>query len=119
MKIVLVSGNSYDVVYIATIAAGLAFIVLSVLYYTTRSRRVRVTPVYLSGEKEDVVSSVSPSVATLYWGFMKRFARALYDALIGRVHTGSLHDWYKFLSSWLSWLLLLAIVVFVLILVVG
>lgn len=100
--------DTFALAYTVTLAAAAAFAVAAAAYYSLRSARARETPVYLSGEPEGVVGSVSPSVGALYWGFMRRFARELYEALTEWVHTGSLHDWYHFLSSWLSFLLLAA-----------
>jgi hypothetical protein len=101
----------------ATIASGIAIgvsAVLTILYYSLKTKTNRVTDVYLSGEPENVVSMIMPSIAALYWGFIKRFAKSLYKALVDKVHTGSLHDWYKFISSWFALLILLAIIALVL-----
>jgi hypothetical protein len=101
----------------ATIASGIAIgvsAVLMTLYYSLKTKTSRVTDVYLSGEPENVVSMIMPSIAALYWGFIKRFAKSLYKALIDKVHTGSLHDWYKFISSWFALLILLAVIALVL-----
>lgn len=106
--------DTFKIIYITTIVTGFIFSVLLLLYYVLKSNRARITSVYLSGEGENVVSHITPSVGSLYWGFIKRFARALYRSLVEKVHTGSLHDWFKFLSSWFSILLLLAVIVFVL-----
>lgn len=110
--------NPYEAVFITTLLTGVTLAVLTALYYSLKSKRTRVTPVYLSGEPESVVVLVTPSIASLYWGFMKKFAKSLYDVLVNKVHTGSLHDWYKFLTSWLSLLLILAILIFTVALVV-
>jgi len=104
--------SPYQAVSISAALLGLVLLVAAVLYYVFKSKRSRETPVYLSGEGEDVVSMIVPSVASLYWGFMKRFAKSLYKALIEKVHTGSLHDWYKFISSWFGALLLISILVY-------
>jgi len=109
--------------YIAvTISAGLVALLLAVitlLYYTLKSRVNRYSDLYLSGEPESVVSMLSPSIMALYWGFMRRFARSLYSVLVSRVHTGSLHDWYKFISSWFSLLLLASVIAFTVLLLLG
>ncbi|MCY0868172.1 MAG: sodium:proton antiporter [Desulfurococcus sp.] len=96
--------------------SGVILLVLSILYYTLKSRRVRVSEAYLSGEGEDVVGELSPGVGSLYFSFMKRFAGSLYKVLTERVQTGSLHDWFNFISSWLGLLVLLAIVALILML---
>jgi hypothetical protein len=111
--------NPYEVVYVTTLATGLIVLLLIAIYYALRSRRIRSTSVYLSGEPESVVSSITPSIASLYWGFMKKFAKSLYKLLVERVHTGSLHDWFKFLSSWFSLLLIIAIIIFMIALLTG
>jgi hypothetical protein len=98
---------------------GLSILTVSLLYYALKSKRIRVTNVYLSGEPESVVSSVTPSVSSMYWGFMKRFAKSIYRVLVEGVHTGSLHDWYRFLSSWLALLVLLAVIVFIASIIAG
>ncbi|MEM4717976.1 MAG: sodium:proton antiporter [Desulfurococcaceae archaeon] len=106
--------DTFKVIYITTIATGFIFSILLLLFYVLKSNRTRITSVYLSGEGENVVSHITPSVGSLYWGFIKRFAKTLYRSLVEKVHTGSLHDWFKFISSWFSILLLLAIIVFML-----
>lgn len=111
--------NPYELVYATTLIMGFIAIVLTLLYYGLKSRGVRNTSVYLSGEPESVVSSITPSIASLYWGFMKKFAKSLYRILVEKIHTGSLHDWFKFLSSWFSVLLIIAIIVFILALLAG
>jgi len=111
--------DPFTLVYIVTLAAAVALAAAATAYYALKSKRVRETPVYLSGEPEMVVSNVSPSVGSLYWGFMKRFAQRLYEALTEWVHTGSLHDWYRFLSSWLGFLLLAALAAGILALLIG
>lgn len=107
----MILDNPIDVALAATAASALAFLALAALYFAVRPWGVRRTEAYLSGEGERVVSNLSPSVGALYWGFIRRFARELYEVLLGKVHTGSLHDWYRFISSWLAILLLLAVVV--------
>lgn len=106
-------------VFISTLLMTVVAILTSIIYYTVRSKRVRETETYLSGESENVVSMIIPSVAALYWGFMKRFAHNLYRTLLERVHTGSLHDWYKFISSWLGLLLVLSLVLFTVYVLLG
>jgi hypothetical protein len=99
-----------EALYLVTLLLGVIVLALIVVYYGLRSKRVRYTTTYLSGEPESAVSSISPSIASLYWGFMRRFAKTLYRHLVESVHTGSLHDWYRFLSSWLALLLLMSII---------
>ncbi len=111
--------SPYEVVYVTTLVTGFIVLLLITIYYALRSRRIRNTSVYLSGEPESVVSSITPSIASLYWGFIKKFAKSLYKVLVERVHTGSLHDWYKFLSSWFSLLLIIAIIAFILTSLIG
>jgi len=111
--------DPFTLVHVVTLAAVAAFAAAAAAYYALKSRRARETPVYLSGEPERVVSNVSPSVGALYWGFIRRFARGLYEALTEWVHTGSLHDWYRFLSSWLSFLLLAALAAGIIALLIG
>ncbi|MEM4481239.1 MAG: sodium:proton antiporter [Desulfurococcaceae archaeon] len=102
--------SPYEAVYLTTVSAGLVLALLIFMYYLLKGKRVRETPVYLSGEPEVVVSSTTPSVGSLYWGFIRKFAKSIYSALIEKIHTGSLHDWYRFISSWLSILIITAIV---------
>jgi len=109
----------YEAVAISAGVVALLLLVAVVLYYALKSRITRISDVYLSGEPESVVSTLSPSVAALYWGFMKRFARSIFNTLTSRVHTGSLHDWYKFISSWLGVLILISVVIFTVILLTG
>ncbi|MGC8953132.1 MAG: sodium:proton antiporter [Desulfurococcus sp.] len=96
--------------------SGLTLLVAATLYYLLKSRSVRTTELYLSGEGENVVSNLSPGVGSLYYGFMKRFAKNLYRVLAESVHTGSLHDWFNFIASWLGLLVLIAILVLILML---
>ncbi|MFZ8782979.1 MAG: sodium:proton antiporter [Desulfurococcaceae archaeon] len=111
--------SPYEAVTISAGVVALLLVVVTALYYSLKSRTTRISDVYLSGEPESVVSQLSVGVAALYWGFMKRFARVVFSTLTTRVHTGSLHDWYKFISSWFSLLLLISIVVFTVFLVIG
>lgn len=111
--------DPYTAVFISTSFAVILILFTSSIYYLLKSRRVRETPVYLSGEPENVVSMITPSIASLYWGFMMRFAKSLYEALVKKVHTGSLHDWYRFISSWLGILLMLLIVIYIIYTVTG
>lgn len=106
----MVLTNPVEALYLVTLLLGVVLLVLIVIYYSLKSKRIRYTTTYLSGEPESVVSSISPSIASLYWGFMRRFAKTLYRHLVESVHTGSLHDWYRFLSSWLALLLVMAII---------
>jgi len=102
----------YELVFLVTLSTLLALAFLALLYYSLKSKRLRLTTVYLSGEPENVVSSITPSVASLYWGFMKKFAKSLYNVLVEKVHTGNIYDWFKFISCWLSVLLIVAVAVF-------
>ena len=111
--------NPYIAVAISTGLTTISLIVVTLLYYMLKSRINRYSDIYLSGEPESVVSMLTPSIMALYWGFIKRFAKTLYNVLIIRVHTGSLHDWYKFISSWFSLLILISIVVFTALLLTG
>lgn len=104
--------DPFQTVLYVTIATGIVLGALLIIYSLISSKRVRTTAVYLSGEGEEIVSQLTPSIASLYWGFVKRFARSLYRSLVETIHTGSLHDWFKFISSWLSILILVAIVVY-------
>ncbi|MEM1639153.1 MAG: sodium:proton antiporter [Desulfurococcaceae archaeon] len=110
--------NPYELIYMITLITGFITIVLALLYYALKSKEARVTTVYLSGESESVIAWITPSIASLYWGFMKKFARSIYRVLVEKIHTGSLHDWFKFISSWFSILLITAIIVFILTLLV-
>ncbi|MEL9908362.1 MAG: sodium:proton antiporter [Desulfurococcus sp.] len=96
--------------------SGLTLLVVATLYHLLKSKTVRTTELYLSGEGENAVSNLSPGVGSLYYGFMKRFAKNLYRILIESVHTGSLHDWFNFIASWLGLLVLIAILILVLML---
>ncbi len=104
---------------ITTFAMALSILVVFILYYALKSRRVRTSTLYLSGEPENVVSTPTPSIASMYWGFMKRFAKSLYRILVEEVHTGSLHDWARFISSWLAILIILAIIIFIVFVLMG
>lgn len=111
--------DPFIAVSISSVAMCLVLLVAAILYYALKSRRSRETTVYLSGEPESTVSMITPSILALYWGFMKRFARALYKSLVEDVHTGSLHDWYRFISSWLGLLLVLSVLVYIAALLLG
>ena len=111
--------DPFTAVFISTSLVAVLAVFTYALYYLLKSRRVRETTMYLSGEPEEVVSMPAPSVGALYWGFMKRFARSLYKALVESVHTGSLHDWFKFISSWLGFLLILLILIYTVYVLMG
>lgn len=109
MEVVYVVNFSDIVTYTLT-ATALALGASLLIYYTLRSKRERVTEVYLAGEPESAVSMISPSIGALYWGFIRKFAKELYEDLVGELHTGSLHDWLKFISSWFGLLMLIAFI---------
>ncbi len=111
--------DPYMAVAISIGVVALLLVITLLLYYMLKSRTIRISEVYLSGESESVVSMISPSVASLYWGFIKRFAKSIFNVLVTKVHTGSLHDWYKFISSWYGILLLISIVVFTTLMLIG
>ncbi|MEM1880260.1 MAG: sodium:proton antiporter [Desulfurococcaceae archaeon] len=111
--------DPFTAVFISTSLVAFLAIFMYVLYYLLKSKRVRETTMYLSGEPEEVVSMPVPSVGALYWGFMKRFARSLYKVLVESVHTGSLHDWFRFISSWLGFLMVLLILIYTVYMLVG
>lgn len=94
---------------LATGAWALASLALWLVYSALKNKRVRVTGAYLSGEGEEVVSNLSPGVGSLYWGFVKKYAKRVYGVLTERVHTGSISDWFTFISSWLGLLFALSI----------
>ncbi|WP_440059646.1 sodium:proton antiporter [Thermogladius sp. 4427co] len=102
-------GISEAAIYSA-LAMILVFTVFYLLYLAVRNKSVRYTEMYLSAEGEDVVSNPTPSVGGLYWGFVKSYARRLYKILAERVQTGSLVDWFYFISSWLGLLIILSVV---------
>ncbi|MGB9827833.1 sodium:proton antiporter [Thermosphaera chiliense] len=93
---------------------SVSFLVLLIIYQSLKSRVVRETKIYLSGEPEEVVREASPSVGNLYWGFIKKFARSIFNTLINKVQTGSIHEWFSFISSWLGILILLAVLMSIL-----
>ncbi len=57
---------------------------------------------YLSGEGEDVVTSVHAPSTALYWGFVKGWGARLYGYLRETLHNGNLSDWSSYMSLWLS-----------------
>ncbi|MEM1628777.1 MAG: sodium:proton antiporter [Desulfurococcaceae archaeon] len=90
------------------------FSLLSILYHVLKNKNERLTETYLCGEPESVISHPAPSISSLYWGFMKKFAKKIYDALIDLVHTGNIQDWAMFMTSWMGLLILISIIVFAL-----
>lgn len=86
------------------------FIVLGIILLFVQSKNRRATDMYLSSEPESIISELTPGPANLYWGFMKKFARRLYDYLLNRMHTGSLQDWVDFMFSWYGLLLIISMV---------
>ncbi|WP_434731090.1 sodium:proton antiporter [Thermogladius sp. KZ2Tp1] len=100
----------YQAVVLTTGLMVLVFATLYVLYLLVRNKNVRYTEVYLSAEGEDVVSNPMPGVGGLYWAFIRQYARRVYRLLLDRVQTGSLADWFYFISSWLGVLVLLSII---------
>jgi len=115
MVVDVISDPSFATLIILA-GSGLSLLVASVSYYALKNKGTRISEMYLSGEGEDVVSNPSPGVGSLYYGFMKRFARGLYRLLTEKIHTGSLHDWFSFISSWLGLLVLIAILTLILML---
>lgn len=99
----------YGLITISVVSVSIVLLVLVALYWALKSKQVRETSVYLSGEPEGVVSEITPSVGALYWGFVKKFAKRTYQALLEKVHTGSLQDWLRFISSWFGLLVLLSV----------
>lgn len=90
------------------------FSMILVLYHTLKNKSERLTETYLCGESERAFSNLSPSVSSLYWGFMKKFTRKIYDALLNLIHTGNIQDWATFLTSWMGLLVLISILTFIL-----
>lgn len=101
-------------VYHAVVFSALELLVLTItaylLYIGLKSKSVRYTGVYLSAEGEEVVSELTPSVGGLYWAFIRQYARRIYKLILERVQTGSLSDWFYYISSWLGLLILLSII---------
>lgn len=93
---------------------GIAFLTLFILYVTLKSKSTRETHAYLSGEPEEVVKELTPSIGHLYWGFIRKFAKRTYSIILNRVQTGSLHDWFGFISSWLGLLFMITILLTIL-----
>lgn len=100
----------YELITISMVSVGIVLLVSIALYWALKSRHIRETSVYLSGEPEGVVSEITPGVGALYWGFVRKFAKRTYQALLEKIHTGSLQDWLRFISSWFGLLILLSIV---------
>ena len=111
--------NPVEVTIVVSINMAVAMAVLALIYYLLRPRTRRVTNVYLAGEGEEIVKSITPSPLNLYWNFIKRFARVIYDRLTGVMHTGSLMDWVNYMVSWYGLLILLTILTVITYLVVG
>ncbi len=88
----------------------IALALLTIIFVAISSKKRRVTTIYLSGEPKDVIKEHVPAPGHLYWGFVKRFARRIYEYLIERMHTGNLQDWINFMASWYGLLLLLSII---------
>lgn len=105
--------DPFTAIYLTTLFVMIILVITAAMYYMLKSKRVRTSSVYLGGEHEGIVSMITPSVGALYGGFMKRFAKRLYDTLIEKIHTGSLHDWQKFISSWLALLIILSVISFI------
>ncbi len=86
------------------------FTLLVLIFLVVKSGKRRVSPIYLSGEPEEAVEEPLPGPAHFYWGFMRRFARRLYNYLLNRMHTGSLQDWIDYMFSWYGLLVLVSII---------
>ncbi len=101
-------------VYHAVVFSAIELLVLAItaylLYIGLKSKSARYTGVYLSAEGEEVVSELTPSVGGLYWAFIRQYARRIYKLILERVQTGSLSDWFYYISSWLGLLILLSII---------
>ncbi len=111
--------NPIDVTIAASINMVVALAILALLYYVLRPRARRVTSVYLAGEGEEIVKSMTPSPLNLYWNFIKRFAKTIYSYLTETMHTGSLMDWAEFMVSWYGLLIILTLLVVITYLIVG
>lgn len=101
--------NPIETAVVASINLAVAMAVLGLIYYFIRPRSRRITEVYLAGEGEEIVSSISPSPLNLYWFFIKRFAKRIYDYLVGAMHTGNLMDWVSYMVSWYGLLILISV----------
>jgi len=109
----IVYNSPIDLTIVLTISLFISLTVLGLIYWMIRPKARRVTSVYLSGEGEEVVESLSPSPVNLYWSFIKRFAKLLYDYLTRAMHTGSLMDWVSYMVSWYGLLILVSIIVLI------
>ncbi len=98
---------------VLTINMALVLVILGIIYLLVRPKSRRVTTVYLSGEGEEIVKSISPSPLNLYWNFVKRFARTIYSYLTNAMHTGNMMDWISYMVSWYGLLILLSLVVLI------
>lgn len=119
MTVEIVFETPVDTAIIASINMAIALIVLLILYYMLKPRSQRITSVYLAGEGEEIVKSITPSPLNLYWSFIKRFAGKIYSYLSETMHTGSLIDWIEFMISWYGLLMILSILVIIMYILVG
>ncbi|MEM0370973.1 MAG: hypothetical protein QXG46_05380 [Ignisphaera sp.] len=104
-----------DPVTLSIVVSGLMLfvaLVIAIVISLFRGGKISTegSEMYIGGENEDVLKYRVPSVIALYWGIVKRAWRKAFEYLRDAVHTGVLNDWYGFMSSWLGFLLLIALI---------
>ncbi len=95
--------------------ACLAALVFTAIYVASRPKyRVRggeaVEP-YLSGEGPEVVRRPEAPSPTLFWGLIIGYMRRAYRYLREELHSGRLSDWAAYMSSWMGFLTIVALIV--------
>ncbi|MEM4533100.1 MAG: sodium:proton antiporter [Desulfurococcaceae archaeon] len=103
--------NPIQAVFYIVINFAILLVVLGAFYILLKPGSRRKTSIYLSGEGEEVISfkSITPSTLNLYWFFIKRFAKKIYEHLVNTIHTGNLMDWVEFMVSWYGLLIIASI----------
>ena len=95
--------------------ACLAAVVFTLIYLATRpkygERGGEAVEPYLSGEGPEIVSRPEAPSPTLFWGFIVGYFKRLYRYLREELHSGRLSDWAAYMSSWMGFLALVALIV--------
>ena len=113
MKIIIVSPQVSIIIYTALM--GFASLVTWVVFSLLKSRYSssssgESSDVYIGGEPSSILSRLTESSESMYWGFVRYVARSLYKYFRDLMHSGKLSDWAGYMSGWYGFLMVLAII---------
>ncbi len=111
---ILVVGLPLETLVLVGLAC-LAAVVFTLLYLMVKpkysGRGGEAVEPYLSGEGPEIVSRPEAPSPALFWGFIVGYFRRLYRYLREELHSGRLSDWAAYMSSWMGFLALAALIV--------